>query len=301
MTKNNLPAWLQAHQLTQIEWNGVQAYAGNIPTSILTMNDGQIEGLPSNPREWTRDDLNRLARSVIETPELMLARGCIVTPDPATETLVILGGNMRYAAACELAYSHLPCVVIPAECGIDKMKQIVIKDNGEFGKNDWDKLANEWDDMPLVDWGVRVWNQTADGEGAGNSDGGTDGDNGSGGRDETYTKKITSPVYEPKGEQPALADLINTTKTDELIAQIDASNLPDDEKTFLRLAAHRHVVFDYARIAEYYAHATKEAQELMENSALVIIDFNKAIEQGYVQLSDEIREEYAKEYDNTEM
>jgi len=33
----------------------------------------------------------------------------------------------------------------------------------------------------------------------------------------------------------------------------------------------------------------------MENSALVIIDFNKAIENGYVKLSEEIANQYRKQ------
>lgn len=293
MKDKNLPEWLHGHALTPIEWNGRTAYAGNLPTAVLAPNDGQLEGVPSNPREWTRSDLDCLRASMLETPELLLARGCIVTPDPASARFVILGGNMRYCVARELRYSALPCVVIPPTCGVDTMRQIVIKDNGAFGSNDWYKLANEWDDMPLTDWGLKVWNPTADGQETNGSDGNAKNENNSG---NTYTKKITSPIYEPKGEQPALADLVDMTRADELIAEIDASTIPEDEKSFLRLAAYRHAVFNYARIAEYYAHATKPMQELMENSALVIIDFNKAIELGYVKLSDAICKEYMEEY-----
>lgn len=55
-------------------------------------------------------------------------------------------------------------------------------------------------------------------------------------------------------------------------------------------ASKRHLVFDYGKIAEYYAHQNKEMQELMEKSALVIIDFNDAIKNGYVELRKEIME-----------
>lgn len=34
----------------------------------------------------------------------------------------------------------------------------------------------------------------------------------------------------------------------------------------------------------------------MERSALVIIDFDQAIEQGFVKLCDDIREQYMQEY-----
>jgi len=64
--------------------------------------------------------------------------------------------------------------------------------------------------------------------------------------------------------------------------------LPEEIKAFLRAAAERHVVFNYANIAEFYAHADKGLQALMEDSALVIIDFNKAIEQGFVRLNEDM-------------
>jgi hypothetical protein len=60
----------------------------------------------------------------------------------------------------------------------------------------------------------------------------------------------------------------------------------------------RHNVFNYEKIADYYSHASPEMQALMERSALVIIDFEKAIELGYVRLCDEIRQQYMEEYEN---
>ena len=43
-------------------------------------------------------------------------------------------------------------------------------------------------------------------------------------------------------------------------------------------------MFNYRNIAEYYAHATPEMQQLMEKSALVIIDVDNAIANGYATL-----------------
>jgi hypothetical protein len=104
-----------------------------------------------------------------------------------------------------------------------------------------------------------------------------------------YTKKINGLVYEPKGKQPRLTDLVDDTKTDELIDQIMKSSLDDSEKAFLVKAACRHYVFNYENIAEYYCHASKECQELMEKSALVIIDFDAALENGYVDFSEKMK------------
>lgn len=113
--------------------------------------------------------------------------------------------------------------------------------------------------------------------------------------EETYTTKIESPVYTPKGEKPKTSELYDLDKTMKLLQRIGEKDLPEDVKMFLQFAAHRHIVFDYEKIAEYYAHAPKEIQELMEDSALVIIDFKKAIENGFVELSDDLAKLYGAE------
>jgi hypothetical protein len=114
--------------------------------------------------------------------------------------------------------------------------------------------------------------------------------------DQKYSLKIEAPVYEPKNAKPHIIELCNKEKTHRLIREIDASSLTIEEKTFLIDAARRHNVFNYEKIADYYAHSSKEMQQLMEKSALVIIDFEKAIQLGYVKLCDEIRTQYLEEY-----
>lgn len=103
--------------------------------------------------------------------------------------------------------------------------------------------------------------------------------------DDTYTNKIEAPIYQPKGERPLIVDLIDRRKTQELLLQIEAAELPEELAGFLRLAAERHTVFKFREIAEFYCHATPEVQDLMERSGLVIIDFRKAIEYGFVNLT----------------
>jgi hypothetical protein len=113
-----------------------------------------------------------------------------------------------------------------------------------------------------------------------------------------YSAKIEAPVYEPKQAKPHLMTLCDYSKTGALIREIDASELPENEKSFLRQAAQRHAVFHYERIADYYAHATPEMQRLMERSALVIIDFDSAIESGFVRLCEDIKTQFMEEYQN---
>ena len=111
-----------------------------------------------------------------------------------------------------------------------------------------------------------------------------------------YSSKIEAPIYEPKNIKPFVLELYDNKKYHRLIKEINASKLSDDEKRFLLVASTRHTIFNYEKIANYYSHATIEMQNLMEKSGLVIIDFEKAIEYGYVKLCDDIRNQYLEEY-----
>ena len=126
-----------------------------LPPASLERNEGQIQGLPTNPRQWTKAEISNLKKSIKETPELLEARGLIVYP--FNNKYIILGGNMRYTALSELKVDQAPCVVLPENLPIAKLKEIVIKDNGTFGEWDFDLLGNEWDNLPLTDWGVPAW------------------------------------------------------------------------------------------------------------------------------------------------
>jgi hypothetical protein len=115
-------------------------------------------------------------------------------------------------------------------------------------------------------------------------------------KESKYSSKIEAPIYEPKNKKPHLIELIDKSKTHRLMKEIEDSNISYQEKMFLMDAARRHNIFNYEKIADYYAHSSKEMQHLMERSALVIIDFDKAIEYGYVKLCDEIKKQYLEEY-----
>ena len=125
-----------------------------LPLSKLEMNNGQLEGLPKNPRQWTRTELDKLARSLEDTPELLQMRCPIVAPLDGGK-YITLGGNMRLAALRESKAKEVECFVVE---GADtaKLREIVIKDNGSFGEWDWDELANQWDDMDLGEWGIHL-------------------------------------------------------------------------------------------------------------------------------------------------
>jgi hypothetical protein len=112
-----------------------------------------------------------------------------------------------------------------------------------------------------------------------------------------YSTKIESPTYTPTKTKPIIEELFDDEKTNNLKEEIQNADISSKDKKFLLKAAERHCVFNYENIAEYYAHSEKKVQELMERSALVIIDFNDAIENGFVKLTDELKQAFEVDYE----
>tara|TARA_R110002167_G_scaffold69576_5_gene196016 strand:+ start:1902 stop:2627 length:726 start_codon:yes stop_codon:yes gene_type:complete len=233
-----------------------------VETSLILSN-------PNNPRLIKNKKFIKLVNSIKDFPEMLEKRPIVVD-----ESMMVLGGNMRLKACREAGLKDVWIDV--AEGWTDKQKkEFIVKDNVSFGEWDWDILANDWEQQEVDDWGLDVWQEEVE-------------------EDNIYTRKIIAPTYEPKNKKPNIEEVLNKEKTNQLIDKIKLSNLDDEEKNFLIECAFRHTVFDYSKIADYYAHSNKEVQQLMEESALVIIDFEKAIEQGYVKLTKKIAESFKK-------
>lgn len=132
----------------------------HIDIALLEGNSGQIEGLPANPRKWTQREVERIAASLQETPELLEARPLVVVPNGSK--YVVLGGNLRLAGIKHNQGTTAPCAVLPEDTSAAKLKEIVIKDNSSFGEWDFDMLSAEWEDMPLDDWGVTIDDKEGD-------------------------------------------------------------------------------------------------------------------------------------------
>lgn len=111
-----------------------------------------------------------------------------------------------------------------------------------------------------------------------------------------YAQTVQPPVYQITGKKPALTSLYDEKKVINLLAKIEGSTITEGEKNFLKAAATRFYEFRFDFIAEYYAHATEEMQRLMEELCLVIIDYNKAIEKGYVKLFESVKARMREEY-----
>lgn len=125
----------------------------SISLDKLEPNNGQLEGLPSNPRQITETKMALLKQNIKQYPEMLKLRGLMVYP-LENGNYIIIGGNMRYRAMSELGMKDAPCIIIPKETDVEKLKAYTIIDNNGFGKYDWDMLANEWDEFELEEWGV---------------------------------------------------------------------------------------------------------------------------------------------------
>lgn len=126
----------------------------------LRINEGQLEWLPRNPRQWTQTDIDRMVRSVEEDPDFAEVRPVLATPAP-DGSLVVFAHNLLTRAAQVRGDRDLPVAVFEPETDEDRetVCRLALKDNGTFGSWDTDILANKWNVelWQLEDWGVPEW------------------------------------------------------------------------------------------------------------------------------------------------
>lgn len=179
---------------------------------------------------------------------------------------VIVIGHCRALAAKKLGMEMVPCVCVD-DLTAEQVDALRLVDN-KSNESPWDNdlLREELPGLDLsafdFDWGLKEDEE-----------------------DNPYTTAVNIPQYNIQGDVPSFGEMYDNQKEMDLISEIESSGVTEDEKAFLISAAHRHCRYNFTAIAEYYAHATPEMQALMEKSALVIIDLENAIANGYVKLS----------------
>lgn len=131
-----------------------------INLSCLELNEGQIVGIPKNPRYLKGEEHDKLKKSLKDSPELLQYKPLMVYAIEDGKFVVICG-NMRLRICQELhnegveGFDALPCFVLNKDVPIAKIKEYAIKDNVQAGNWDWDELANgDWEIDDLQDWGV---------------------------------------------------------------------------------------------------------------------------------------------------
>lgn len=118
----------------------------------LQPNNGQIPGVPANPRNIDKPKFAKLKQSIEDDPEMLSLREVLVYKQG--DANIIIGGNMRFRAMKELGYADVICKFIPQETPAEKLRAIVIKDNNNYGEFDMDALANLWNTEELDRWGI---------------------------------------------------------------------------------------------------------------------------------------------------
>ena len=140
-----------------------------IPLSLIEMNTGQLPWLPKNPRTWTQTDIDKTAESIKEDPDFLEDRPLLVIPGVSMGTFIVFAGNLRHEGALKNETRAVTCVIYypVTQEDYDTVKRRAMKDNGSFGKFDWDEVfTSEWGNMPLDEWGIKTpedWNADAGG------------------------------------------------------------------------------------------------------------------------------------------
>lgn len=199
---------------------------------------------------------------------------------------VIVAGHTRIKAAKELGMKEVPCI-IAGDLSDEQIRAFRLADNKSAEIATWDEemLKQELEEIMNIDMSMFGFDDLTE-EFADEIE------------DNTYTLKSNIPQYEITGECPAISEMLDEEKSNSLIAEIEKTEgITEEERRFLIQAARRHNVFNYRNIAEYYAHATPEMQNLMEKSALVIIDIDNAIANGYATLFADVLDTMEDEVD----
>lgn len=236
--------------------------------NIIEMSVEELIPYENNPRK--NDD-------AVEKVALSISAFGFKVPIVIDANNVIVTGHTRLRAAKKLGITTVPCIKAD-DLTDEQIKAFRLADNkvAEFSQWDEEKLMKELDELGTIDMSLYGFDFPDDEEGEEE-------------QDDTYTDKTNIPQYDITGDVPELSELVDEQKTKELLEEIENSDLAYDEKQFLIKAAQRHLVFNYKKVAEYYAAASEGMQELMEKSALVIIDYNDAIMNGYTKLSEKIQ------------
>lgn len=250
---------------------------------------GDLKPWERNPRRISRDRAERLLESWKKFGQVQT-----VAVGPDNE---VYDGHQRLSVLRAAHGPEYQVLVLRASRALTEAERenlVLALHAGAFGEWDWDALS-EWDADALAAGGMdetfkQILRRDLKSLGkllkkAGQQEG-----------EEVYSRKIEPPVYEPTGRTVTVADLADRSKADELLAEIEAADVPEEEKEFLRLAAMRHIAFDYENIAEYYAQASESMKSLMEESALVVIDFDQAVAAGFVRMSNALADMYREEY-----
>lgn len=183
---------------------------GKAYTEIVYRPLADLHPHPKNPRKATEAAIKKLAESIKNNPAFFEARPILLSD--RTGELVIISGEQRSKAAKLLGMEFVPTILISG-LSEEREEYILTTENTHVGVWDEEKITT-WQREILVSWGVAdfapVEKKT----------------------EEKYTRKIESPIYQPKGEKPDISELVDTAKRDELVERIKDEKLPKEIRDF---------------------------------------------------------------------
>jgi hypothetical protein len=126
---------------------------------------------PENPRSITREQMDKLCKSMQDDPEFLNCRPVLVNKTccyppldlpsgidancvKRVDTYTVYAGNMRVRAAKKLKLKTIPCIV-SNNLSDEHMRRRMILDNKQCGEWDFDALANTWNIEMLIDCGFK--------------------------------------------------------------------------------------------------------------------------------------------------
>ena len=246
--------------------------------SEIVVNNGQIEGLPRNPRFIRDNKYKALLKSLEDDPEMMDLREILVYPHQG-----------KYRAAKELGWDEIPCKIIPPHITPDKLRAYTIKDNNQFGEWDWDIANNEWDVDEWKQWGIDFF-------------GFEEGEDGEKSETERLSELEYSGMYfEPKKiPNLKLEQAVDLMKFKEKLNVINDSALTEKQKETLRVFAYRFIKINFETVASYYAfNASEEEKRVIERLRMVLVDggLDGFIEDDLLRIRQDVLDD---EYDGVE-
>lgn len=89
-----------------------------VEVALVDLNTGQLNWLPANPRQWTRDELENTTESIKRDPDFLEDRPLLLTPNG--ERYVVFAGNLRSRGCVQAGRKTSPAYVYIPETGVFK-------------------------------------------------------------------------------------------------------------------------------------------------------------------------------------
>ncbi len=125
-----------------------------IPIGLVDNNTGQIPGVPENPREMSEMEYKKLLKSLRRDSQYTAISELRLFPFKGR--WIAIGGNMRLCAMKELGWEYVIGKLLPEDTDAETLTRWILLDNANFGKWDFDKLANQFDAELLSEMNIDI-------------------------------------------------------------------------------------------------------------------------------------------------